>query len=344
MPHTRSLLAAMLAAALLMPLPAVVQAQGAAQNALSVITVQPHHVDLTFPAEAVIEAVQQTTIGAQTAGRVLEVHADAGQQVKKGQLLMRIDAREASEAAAAAQAQFVNARNNYERTKRLVQQKFLSQAALDKAKADYDAAAANRGATAAGQSHASIVSPVNGVVARRLTELGDMAVPGKPLFIVYEPGKLRATASVPQYRLRELKNVSRARIEFPELGQWLDAQSITVLPTADAGTHVSQARAILPALPPALNSVVPGMYARVHFVLGQAQKLTVPTAAVVRRGEVTSVYVQGADTRLALRQVRLGEAVGSGETEVLAGLTAGEKIAVEPVKAGMMMRANAAAK
>jgi RND family efflux transporter MFP subunit len=314
-----------------------------ANTALPVVTVQPHLVDLTFPAEAVIEAVQQSTVGSQTAGRVLEVRADAGQTVKKGEVLMRIDAREASEAAAAAQAQYINAKNNYERTQRLVQQKFLSQSALDKAKADYDAASANRGATAAGQSHATIVSPVNGIVARRLTEKGDMAVPGKPLFIVYEPGSLRATASIPQYRLRELRGVKQARVEFPELGQTVNATSVVVLPTADASTHVSQARATLPMLPPNLAGVVPGMFARVHFVLNQAQKLTVPAGAVVRRGEVTSVYVQAADGRLTLRQVRLGETVGVSEVEVLAGLAAGEKVVTEPVKAGMALRAASAA-
>lgn len=178
-----------------------------AAEPLSTVVVQPHPVALSFPADSLIEAVQQSTVAAQVPGRVLEVKADAGQRVKKGELLMRLDAREASETAAAAEAQYRNARANYERTQRLVQQKFLSPAALDKARADFDAATANRGATAAGQSHASIVSPINGIVARRHAELGEMAQPGKALFTLYEPGGLRATANVPQSRLRELRAV-----------------------------------------------------------------------------------------------------------------------------------------
>ena len=301
---------------------------------LPTITVQPHPVDLTFPAESLVEAVQQTTVGAQIAGRVLEVKADAGQSVKKGDLLMRIDAREATEAARGAEALYINAKANFDRSKSLKDQKFLSQAAVDKAKADFDAATANRQAAGASSSHATIIAPISGIVATRHAELGDMATPGKPLFTIYEPGALRVTASVPQYRLKELRSVKTARVEFPELKKWVAATSVQVLPTADAATHVSQVRVTLPATPEA----TPGMFARVHFVIGQAEKLTVPQAAILRRGEVAAVYVMSADNRPSLRQLRLGEALGDGEVEVLAGLAAGEKIITDPVKAGIALK------
>ncbi|MFZ2971267.1 MAG: efflux RND transporter periplasmic adaptor subunit [Ferribacterium limneticum] len=305
-----------------------------AAEPLPVITVKPHAVDLAFPAESLVEAVQQATVGAQIAGRVLEVRADAGQSVKKGDVLMRIDAREAAEAARAAEAQYANAKVSYDRTKSLVTQKFMSSAALDKARADLDAAAANRAAAGAGQSHATIVAPMTGIIARRHAEMGDMATPGKPLFTIYQPGTLRVTASIPQYRLKAMRDVKTARVEFPELDKWVDAVKVQVLPTADAATHVSQVRVTLPDVPEA----TPGMFARVHFVTGQAEKLTVPVAAVLRRGEVAAVYVQTADNRLSLRQLRLGDAVGVGEIEVLAGLSAGDKVVTDPVKAGIQLK------
>ena len=273
-----------------------------AAEPLPVVTVKSHLVDLAFPAESLVEAVQQATVGAQTAGRVLEVKADAGQSVKKGDVLMRIDAREAAEAARAAEAQYANAKVTFDRTRSLVAQKFMSSAALDKARADLDSAAANRSAAGASQSHATIVSPMTGIVARRHAEMGDMATPGKPLFTIYQPGTLRVTASIPQYRLKAMRGVGTARVEFPELGKWVDAVKVQVLPTADAATHVSLVRVTLPDVPEA----TPGMFARVHFITGQAEKLTVPAVAVLRRGEVAAVYVQTADNRLSLRQLRLG--------------------------------------
>src|SRR5574343_576983 len=88
-----------------------------AAEPLPTLVVQPHRVDIAFPAESLVEAVQQTTVATQIAGRVLEVRADAGQRVAKGDVLMRIDGREAAEAARAAEAQFANAKLNYERQK-----------------------------------------------------------------------------------------------------------------------------------------------------------------------------------------------------------------------------------
>ncbi|MBU3696708.1 biotin/lipoyl-binding protein, partial [Dechloromonas sp.] len=81
-----------------------------AAEPLSTLVVQPHRVDIAFPAESLVEAVQQTTVAAQIAGRVLEVRADAGQRVAKGDVLVRIDGREAAETARAAEAQFANAK------------------------------------------------------------------------------------------------------------------------------------------------------------------------------------------------------------------------------------------
>lgn len=320
-------------AVLLLAAPLAVRAQ-----ALPTVVVQPHPVDLTFPAEALVEAVNQATVAAQVSGRVVEVRADAGQTVRKGELLMRIDAREAAEAAAGATAQLVNARANYERLKNLRAQNFISAAALDKAKADFEAAQAASGQAGVGLGHATVTAPIAGVVAQRQTELGEMAAPGKPLLTLYDPAGLRVTASVPQYMLPRMRGVTRAKVEFPELGRWVDATSVALLPVADAATHVSQVRVGLPA--DAGANLLPGSFARVHFVIGRASKFTVPKAAVLRRGEVAAVYVQGADGRLALRQLRLGEEFG-GEIEVLAGLAAGERVALDPVKAGIALKAAA---
>lgn len=315
-------------AALLIPFSAT--AQG-----LPSVLVQPHPVDLTLPAEAVVEAVKQATLAAQVAGRVTEVHVDAGQAVKKGDLLMRIDAREAAEAAAGASAQFINAQANYERLKNLRRQNFISAAALDKAKADFEAAQAARGQASVGVGHATVSAPISGIVAQRLTELGEMASLGKPLLSVYDPNGLRVTASIAQYRLPQMRAVKQARVEFPELGKWVDATAVLLLPTADAATHVSQVRV---TLPDGVRDVMPGMFARVHFVIGRTNKMTVPQAAVVRRGEVAAVYVQSEQGGLALRQLRLGDPLGGGEIEVLAGLQAGERVVLDPVKAAIALK------
>lgn len=298
-------------------------------------TIEAREVDVTYPAEATVEAVRQATVAAQVAGRVIEVRADAGQRVKSGELLMRLDAREAAEGLAGAQALAIQAKANLDRNRSLFEKKFISQAALDKAEADYKAAAAAAGAAGAGLSHGSVTAPIGGIVGQRLAELGEMAALGRPLFSVFDPKSLRVVASVPQYKLAEVRQATKARIEFPETGRWVEAVRVELLPSADARTHTVTARLYLPDN---ADGIVPGMAARAHFVSGRAKKLTLPPAAVLRRGEVTAVYVIDGQNQARLRQVRLGEPVAGGELEVMAGLASGDKVSLEPVKTGIALK------
>lgn len=302
----------------------------------AVVTVELKDVAVGLVAEATVEAVRQTTVAAQIAGRVLEVRADAGQPVRQGALLARLDAREAAGGDVAAQANLSQAKAAYERTRNLHAQKFVSQAALDQADAAFKAAQGAAGASSAAYSHAAVTSPLSGVVAQRHLEVGDMAAPGVPLFTVFDPKGLRVIASIPQYRLAEIRRAGKARVEFPETGLAADATRFEVLPAVDAKSHTGTVRLYLPD---GIAGVVPGMAARVRFAVGQAKKLTVPLAAVLRRGEITGVYVLDTQGVPRLRQVRLGEAVVNGDIEILAGLTPGERISLEPVKAGMLLRA-----
>jgi RND family efflux transporter MFP subunit len=275
-------------------------------------------------------------VAAQIAGRVLEVRVDAGQRVKQGELLMRIDAREAAGSDASARATLAQAAAAYERAKNLHAQKFISQAALDQAAAVYEAARGAAASSGAGASHGTVTAPISGLVAERHVEAGEMATPGKPLITIFDPRGMRVIASLPQYRLAELKKSPRARIEFPETGRWIEVQRIEILPTVDARSHTAIARLYLAEN---VEGVVPGTYARAHFTVGQAKKLTVPPAAVLRRGEVTAVYVLDDKGAAKLRQVRLGEAVAGGELEVLAGINSGERVSLTPQKTGIEAKA-----
>lgn len=288
-------------------------------------------------AEGVIEATRQATVAARVAGKVVALRVDAGQRVQRGEVLLRLDARESAEAVVAARAALLNARAAFARTQQLVQQKFVSQSALDRARADLDAAQAQYEASQAAQSHAVVVAPMSGVVARRHIELGEMAVPGRPLVTVYAPGALRAVGSVPQSRLAGVRQAGSAVIEFPESGRRLVSRDITILPMADSATHVLTVRVALPD-GDAADGVAPGLAARIHFQGEAAPRMTVPERAVVRRGAVTGVYVQAVDGRLSLRQVRLGERQANGEQEVLAGLVDGEMLVLDAVRAAIVLK------
>jgi RND family efflux transporter MFP subunit len=314
--------------------------------ALATGTVALREVELTYSAEAVIEAVRQSTVAAQIAGRIVDLRFDVGDYVKKGEVIVRIDERVAAQAVEAssaqvseAQAALGNARASYERSKQLLSQKFISQSALDKADAEYRAAQARLAALIAGagkaqteRSFATVLAPYSGMVSARHVELGEMAAPGKPLMTGFDPSTLRVVATVPQSQVSAIQALGRARIEVPSIGKWVESRQLTVVPAADPRTHTTRIRIDLPE---GVRGVYPGVYARAHFVTGRATRLLVPRAAIVQRSEVTGVYVLDEKGAPRLRQVRLGAAGDEHAVEVLAGLKPGERVALEPVKAAM---------
>jgi RND family efflux transporter MFP subunit len=325
------------AAVLLLALGGVARAQAPAASA----TVELREVDDVYAADAVIESVRQATVSAQIAGQLTQLYVDAGDRVKRGQLLARIDTREADAQVATAGAQvaraeaaLAQAQLEHDRTKSLVAQNFVSHAALDKADADLktaraalDAARAGTSQAAAGRSFAELRAPIDGVVSRRLMELGELATPGRGVIEIHDPAALRAVGTIPQFVLPRASRVDQADIELPSIGKRVKAARVTVLPAADPRLLSTQVRADLPAAAPA--GIVPGTAAKVLVPTGRSRKLVVPAAAVVRRSELTAVYVL-ADGARQLRQVRVGNRVSDDAVEVLAGLAAGERVALDP--------------
>ena len=301
--------------------------------------------------DAVVEAVRQTTLSTQVAGSVVALHVKAGDRVRAGQELLRIDARAAQQNVAgstaqleAAQASLLVAGKELERQQQLLRQQYISQAALDRAQAQWDAAKAQVKAlqaqtqVAQTQSGFFIVSaPYAGVVNDVQVTLGDMAMPGRALLTVHDPSALRITAAVPQALLAAVSAQPQAvRYELPDIAGPSSPQrpvQVQVLPSVDPVTHTGQIRL---GLPTGLAGLAPGLFARVWLPAsspGQGpERLYLPASAIVRRAEMTGVYVLNEQGKPGLRQVRLGPRSGE-QVEVLSGLRKDEKVAAEPLLA-----------
>jgi len=325
---------------------------------------------------------------------VLELAADAGDRVRIGQVLARIDPAAAAAAVAAAnagiaqaQTALANARAEYARARSLVERKFLSQSALDGARTQFEAAEAQlraaqaqREQLATVQGYATVASPLDGLVASRHIEAGEMAQPGRNLLTVYDPAQMRAVVDLAPQRLAELgRGPLRASVELPASGRTIEATAVTVLPAADARTHTVRVRVDLPA---GTADVLPGSFARVHFqgppaaasagfdvastaasagasvssaesgagpggtsaAASAAGPIVIPAAAVLRRGELTAVYAADGRGGFTLRQIRLGRRLPGDAIEVLSGLKGDEILALDPVQAGIQARSAAAAR
>jgi RND family efflux transporter MFP subunit len=265
--------------------------------------------------------------------------------VKAGQVLLRIDARAASQNSAASEAQVQAARSQlevatkeFQRQQQLYKKQYISQGALERAEAQYKATSAQVQAQLA-QANATrieagfyvVKAPYSGIVSDVPVIMGDMAMPGRALLTLYDPAALRVTAAVPQTAVARMQPGQQARIELPGLPadrQWPAAAGTQVLPMVDAGTHTAQVRIEIAG---AARDIAPGMFARVWLPLqgGAGGRLFVPVKAVMRRAEISGVYVIDSGGRPQLRQVRLGRS-GGDAIEVLSGVAAGEKVALDP--------------
>jgi len=343
---------AALAAALVCSLPAGAQAQAQAQ-ALRAVPAQAAASAATSAFDGVVEAVRQTVIAAQVPGAVVQLDAKVGDRVKAGQLLLRIDARAADQNATASDAQVQAARaamdvagKDFERQKQLFQKNYISQAALERAESEFkstqaqaNAQLAQAGAARTQSGFYVVRAPFAGVVAEVPVSLGDMAMPGRPLLTLYDPAALRVTASVPQSVASQPLAGPSLRIELPGLpaaSAWVTPARVQLLPIVDAATHTVQLRADLPA---DLKGLSPGMFARLWLAVPPAPaavgaapatgRLSVPLQAIVRRAEMTGLYVLDPNGKPVLRQVRLGRAEGD-RVEILSGLMPGEPVVSDP--------------
>lgn len=301
--------------------------------------------------EGHLEAQRQATMAAQLAGTVLALHVQAGDRVRAGQVLARIDERDAlaglqrSQAGLLqAEAELHKASTAAERTRVLRGQGFVSQAALDgadtqlrAAEAGLQQARAARSQAALARGFAAVVAPFDGVVAATHLEAGDLASPGRPVATLYAPGALRAVAQVPLSQAAAARSATARVVELAD-GRRVQPARHSELASADAVSQTVAWRLDVPSS--ASAGLLPGQVVRVHFV-GAAgahaaagpRPLRLPAAAVLRRGELTAVYVaRGAGFQL--RAVRLGRAQGEG-VEVLAGLKDGERVAADAVRAGL---------
>jgi RND family efflux transporter MFP subunit len=295
--------------------------------------------------DGTVEAVNQATVSAQTAGRVTGIYFDVNDLVPAGALLATIRSTEqvasltqAQAALQEATAREAEAQTRYSRILDMYQRKVVAKATLDEASAARDAAvarliAARAGLDAAreGVSYTEIRAPYPGVVIQRHVQVGEAVAPGTPLMTGASLDALRVVVEVPQSVIEQVRAVRKATVYVGD--RRIESTAVTLFPAAQPETSTFRARI---ELPKSVTGLAPGMFVKVGLVTGESERLLVPRSAIIERSEMRGVYVV-ADGRVTLRQVRLGHARGD-RVEVLAGVVAGERIALDPTAAGLKAR------
>jgi membrane fusion protein, multidrug efflux system len=340
--------AAVMTALLLVAVPSApgVTAPGVAATKLATVRVGDETALTERMLDGTVEAVNQATVSAQTAGRVTEIKVDVNDYVPAGTLVMRLRSTEQvaglSQAQAAlkeATAREAEAQTRYDRIRDMYSRQVVAKATLDEATAARDAAAARLVASRAaldaareGASYTEIRAPYAGVVTQKFVQVGETVALGTPLIAGASLDALRVIVEVPQSIVEQVRAQNKAAVYVDD--RRIESTAITFYPSAVPQTNTFRARI---ELPKNLQGLAPGMFVKVGFVTGESQRLLVPRAAIVERSEMRAVYVVAPDGRVSLRQVRLGHAQGD-RVEILAGLAAGDLVALDPAAAGVQAR------
>ena len=346
------------------PAPAVETAPVAVRTA----TLAPETTEQTLPLVGTVEAREEIAVAARIMSRIERIAVSEGSYVKAGDPIATLDDRElragleAAEAAgreadsairaaghqiAAAEAQVRLAQRTHDRFAGLFEKESVTRQELDEAEARLEGARAALETARAGQAqaqakraqaeaaatrartqldYAQVTAPAAGRVVERLLDPGALAAPGQPIVRIEQAGGYRLAVAAPESVVGRLRIGATMPVEITALGEAgaFDAKVVEIVPTVDPGARSFTVKLALPSNP-LLRS---GLYGRALLAGEERASLTVPAAAVVERGQLTSVFV-AADGRARRRLVTLGERRGEA-FEVLSGLSAGDEVILNP--------------
>jgi RND family efflux transporter MFP subunit len=301
-----------------------------------VATVELQSVPIRREVVGQVESRSAIEVASRVAASIKEITVRAGDVVRPGQLLVRLDAADLQAAVQQAQGRLSAARAEYARAS-ADEQRFRSllavgsvtprefeqvQAGYRSASASVSQAEAGVAAARANLKYAEVRSAVAGIVQERLAEPGDLAMPGKPLVRLYDERALRASLQAPERLGGHVKVGMPLVVRVDAVGAELFVPVSEIVPAADPATRSFIVRADLPPD----RRLRPGMFARATLAVGQQGILTVPWSAVEEVGQLAAVRVVGA-SGVQLRQVALGRRFDD-RVEILAGLNQGEHVLV----------------
>lgn len=297
-----------------------------------------------------VEAVNESTLSAQTSGVIEKLFYDVDDFVEPGKMIARIKSNnqqagvaQAQASLDEAQARFTEAQTDFKRISDIYAKRLIPKADYDTSQANLRAAEARLAAakaqiTQAGEElgYTSLVAPFGGIVTKRHVQLGEAVNPGTPIMTGISLDQMRVVVEVPQRLIGKVREEKKAFVFQDGSNKSLSVKGLTFFPYADPKTNAFKVRIDLAE---GAKDLFPGMFVKVAFVIGEQQGVvSVPESAVVVRSEVIGVYVINAQGRPALRQIRLGKKLDENTISVLAGVDAGETIALDPVQAAIFLK------
>jgi RND family efflux transporter MFP subunit len=301
-----------------------------------------------------VHAAEEAQVSAQTMGTIIAVKVREGDLVHRGQVLAVLDdaqsraGLERAQAAVSAAQHEVQAANTdavlaqstLKRYETLYARKSVSPQEFDEIRTRAQASDARsesatsvevqaKAALSQAQTaldYTRIRSPFDGVVTARRMDPGSLAAPGMPILTVESGGRFRLEADLDERNLAFAHVGETVPVSLDALGtSTLPGKVVQIVPAANPA---SRSFIVKIELPPN-GQIRSGLFGRVRFARGQRDTIIVPSAALISRGQMQSVYVVGNDNIASLRYITIGPNL-DGSVEVLSGLTPGDRVVLSP--------------
>ncbi len=270
-----------------------------------------------------VEASQRASLSAKVSGAILELNATPGQRVKRGDLIVALDAREMQARRDETLALRDQAKSDFARYRKLMDDKAITQQEFDQANSRLKTAEARLVEAETMLGYVRILAPFDGVITRKLAEVGDLATPGRALAEIENDATLQFAAQVDEALAPNVKLGDRLEIQIERAGAPLQAQVAEIAPSANPASRTFLVKLALPAAP----DLRAGQFGRLMVPVAESASIRVPAGALVRRGQLEMVFA-AVDGRAVMHLVKTGRRDGAS-IEIVSGIDPGERIVVE---------------
>ncbi|WP_051937920.1 efflux RND transporter periplasmic adaptor subunit [Ghiorsea bivora] len=300
------------------------------------MTVQQQAVPAYYTTSGTVTSDHRVSISSRLSGYIRELTVREGDQVKAGQILVRVDPVDAKQALIQAKADLADAEADLNRYKELFKSGAVSKQQLSKIELRYTVAKSQVKQASNQLSYAEVRSPVAGVVVEKRLSQGDLAAPGMPILTIEDPTSLLVETYVSEGFISKIHENAIVDVTIPSLHQTFEGTVRQVVQAADPVSHQFLVKVALKAS----ADIHPGMFAQAGFRVGERQAIIVPQSTLKTHSGLHAVYVLDAHGISQYRLVRLGQTLGD-KVEIVAGLHDGDTIVWgnPNIKTGMKIQA-----
>ncbi len=321
-----------------------------------------------YDAVGTVRARVSATVSSKLMGTIQVFMVKEGDLVKSGDLLVQLDDRQVAAQLNQAQAALAEARKaetgavsaqtaaeagaqrallSYRRNQTMLEGGAITQETFESVEAQHKQAQASLAqaramvaaaqfrinqaqaavdAAAVARKDARILAPFDGKVTAKLADAGALAAPGTPLLTLEREGGYRVDLVVPEAYIQSVRTGQAVDVRIPAVGELSIAGTVDVIvPSADQGSRTFVVQVGVSNT----ESLRSGMFARVSLGIGEQQTLRIPESAIVRRGQLTGVFIVDEKGTARFRLIRIGREYGD-QVDVISGIKDGTRLVTAP--------------